>query len=115
MHLAGMRFRRGPDSENQPSKRCWRRGKLFDGLLGGCIRVNGEMVAYTVGELLEEDTLVIHFEKGNTDCKGIYQATNQMFENTVAAHPAIHYVNREQDLGDGACGGPRNPISPLDF
>ena len=104
------------DSENQAIKRVLASWETLDGLVGGCIRVNGKMVAYTVGELLEEDTLVIHFEKGNTDCKGIYQAINQIFlENTVAAHPAIHYVNREQDLGDAGLRRAKESYQPIGF
>ena len=40
----------------------------------------------------------IHFEKGNTDSKGVYQAINQLFLEHSAKNFKI--VNREQDLGD---------------
>lgn len=67
-------------------------------LMGGAIRIEGKVVAYTIAEPVGGDSVVIHFEKGNTFFKGVYQAINQMF----LAHDVenIRYVNREQDLGD---------------
>jgi hypothetical protein len=43
------------------------------------------MVAYTVAEALTRDMLLIHFEKGDTQYKGIYQAINQKFLANSAA------------------------------
>jgi hypothetical protein len=68
------------------------------GLTGGAIRVQGKVVAYTVAEPVSDDSIVIHFEKGNTAYKGVYQAINQMFLEAQAAE--FEYVNREQDLGE---------------
>jgi hypothetical protein len=51
-----------------------------------------------VGECLSKDTMVIHFEKGDTRYKGIYQAINKHF--LAAQEDRFAYVNREQDLGD---------------
>ncbi len=67
-------------------------------LMGGAIRIKGKVVAYTVAEPIGIDSVVIHFEKGNTFYKGIYQAINQMFLEHEAS--SIKFVNREQDLGD---------------
>jgi hypothetical protein len=39
---------------------------------------------------------LIHFEKGNPDYKGIYQAINQMF--LERSGNTFEFVNREQDL-----------------
>ena len=64
--------------------------------MGGAIMVGTDMVAYTVAERFSADTLVIHFEKGNHDFKGIYQAINQMFLENAGQEFAV--VNREQDL-----------------
>ena len=67
-------------------------------LTGATLRVDGKVIAYTVAEPLCEDTVVIHFEKGNILYKGVYQAINQMFlENN---NMRFTNVNREQDLGD---------------
>jgi len=68
------------------------------GLFGGTISCDGKVIAYTVAEPLCEDTVVIHFEKGNVAYKGVYQAINQMFLKNDAVQ--FTHVNREQDLGD---------------
>lgn len=72
--------------------------EFLPGVTGGCLLVDDMVAAYTVGELVTDDTLVIHFEKGCPDYKGVYQTINQMF----AAHQpsGLIWVNREQDLGD---------------
>jgi hypothetical protein len=56
------------------------------------------IVAYTIAEPLDEETVVIHFEKGCPAHKGIYQAINQMFLESLEGR--FRLVNREQDLGD---------------
>lgn len=70
----------------------------LDGTMGGAVIVDGKLAAYTVADALTPDTLVIHFEKGNTQYKGIYQAINQMFLTHAANN--FTWVNREQDLND---------------
>ena len=74
---------------------------------------DGAMVAYTVAEKLTRDSIVIHFEKGDTQYKGIYQAINQMF----LAHSASHFklVNREQDLDDEGLRKAKLSYHPVDF
>lgn len=67
------------------------------GYKGALIKVNGRYEAYTVGELLNEETAVIHIEKANDDIRGLYTIINQQFcENSWKN---VTYVNREQDLG----------------
>ncbi len=66
-------------------------------LKGGCIEVNGRVEAFTLGEMLNVETVVIHAEKANADFHGLYQVINQQFlEHEWASVP---FVNREQDLG----------------
>jgi hypothetical protein len=64
---------------------------------GAAIELDGRLVALTIAEALNPDTLVIHVEKGRANLTGIYQAINQQF----LAHAGVGYpyVNREQDLG----------------
>jgi len=69
----------------------------FDNIMGGLIRVDGKIVAYTIGEKIDPSTLAIHYEKGITDFKGIYQAMNQFFLSRSAS--GFKWVNREQDVG----------------
>ena len=64
---------------------------------GAMICVDNKCVAYTFGEMLNQDTIVIHVEKAHMDYEGAYQAINNLFLKSSFKN-AI-YVNREQDLG----------------
>jgi hypothetical protein len=68
------------------------------GLRGGAIQIEGKLEAFSLGELLNPDTAVIHVEKANPDIAGLYAAINQQFLENAFSETA--YVNREQDLGD---------------
>jgi hypothetical protein len=68
------------------------------GVKGGVILINGRVEAFTFGEPLNPDTVVIHIEKANPAFEGLYPTINQAFlANHWSAYP---YVNREQDLGE---------------
>lgn len=64
---------------------------------GGIIRINGKVEAFSLGEMLNENTAVIHIEKANPDFEGIYAAMNQQF--CEHAWNGTLYINREQDMG----------------
>jgi hypothetical protein len=65
---------------------------------GGVILVDGRVEAFALGELLNEETVVIHVEKGNPELPGTYAVINQQFcEHRWSGVP---WVNREQDLGE---------------
>lgn len=64
---------------------------------GGAIRINSTIEAFSLGETLNTDTAVIHFEKANPDIPGLYSAMNQLFCNNKWSD--LEYINREQDLG----------------
>ena len=49
------------------------------GLTGGAVFVAGRLEAFTVGEKLNADTVVIHLEKANPEVRGLYTAINQAF------------------------------------
>ena len=68
------------------------------GFTGGLLRVNGHVVAYTMGEPVNEDTFVVHIEKAFPDVQGAYPMINQQFVRHACAN--YKYVNREEDLGD---------------
>lgn len=100
-------------AENEAIIRVLQSWDRLTGLLGGAIHVDGEMAAYTVAEILTPDTIVIHFEKGQTRFKGIYQAMNQMF--LANAGLGYRYVNREQDLGEEGLRKAKLSYNPVDF
>jgi uncharacterized protein len=67
------------------------------GLKGGVVTVEKKVMAFTIGELLNDETTVVHIEKADPDIPGLYQIVNQQFcEKTWENVP---YINREQDLG----------------
>jgi hypothetical protein len=81
------------------------------GLCGGLLRVQGKVVAYTVGELLSNDTFIVHIEKAFTEFQGAYQMINQQFLLHHAA--AFQYVNREDDAGDAGLRKAKLSYHPL--
>ncbi|MBO7562747.1 MAG: DUF2156 domain-containing protein [Bacteroidales bacterium] len=81
------------------------------GLDGGLLRVDGTVVAFTIGERASSNTLLVHIEKALTEYRGAYQAMSQEFlgymdkilrerENIPDGTPAFTLVNREDDSGD---------------
>jgi len=70
------------------------------GLEGGLLRVDGKVVAFTVGEQLSSDTWNTHFEKAFSHIQGAYPMINREYARYIArTHPHIVYINREDDMG----------------
>lgn len=69
-----------------------------EGLSGGLLRVDGRVVAYTMGCPVNSDTFIIHIEKAFSSVAGAYPMINHEF----AAHRCgdFKYINREDDVGD---------------
>lgn len=67
------------------------------GCKGALIRVNGRFEAFTVGEMLNTDTAVIHIEKAKSGINGLFTFINQQFCEHEWSD--ARYINREQDLG----------------
>lgn len=66
-------------------------------LKGGLIRVNGDIVAFAIGEEICEDTFCVHIEKAFADIQGAYPMINQQFAEKEGV--GYRYINREEDLG----------------
>ncbi|MGC9358499.1 MAG: DUF2156 domain-containing protein [Anaerolineae bacterium] len=64
---------------------------------GGVVYVEGRIEAFSMGEMLNEETLVVHIEKADPDIRGLYQIINRDFLRHCCTEAT--YVNREQDLG----------------
>jgi hypothetical protein len=100
-------------AENRAIFRILKDWKQLAGLFGGALMADGSMVAYTIAEALTLDMLLVHFEKGDTQFKGIYQAINQKFlENSAADYT---FVNREQDLNDEGLRKAKLSYHPEDY
>ena len=81
------------------------------GLDGGLLRIfpseqnpdipeRGKIVAFTIGERMNSNTLIVHIEKALTEYRGAYQAMSQEFLNYMAQKNEFTLVNREDDSGD---------------
>lgn len=67
------------------------------GIIGGLLRVDGKVVAMTLGEPINSRVFVTHFEKADTNYDGAYAMINNQFAaNRLAEY---EYINREEDLG----------------
>ena len=68
---------------------------------GGVLRdETGEICAFTCGEVIG-DTLYVHIEKMNHNVAGSGETINKIFADYMLhRHPALRYINREEDCGD---------------
>lgn len=73
--------------------------RLFEELelRGGVLRVDGKVVAFTLGEPVCSDTFVVHIEKAFAEVEGAYSMINQQFVEHECRD--FLYVNREEDTG----------------
>lgn len=73
--------------------------RLFEELklTGGVLRIDGDVVAFTLGEPVCSDTFVVHIEKAFAEVQGAYPMINQQF----VEHECMdyQYINREEDTG----------------
>lgn len=87
-HLVGERLAVEKVFKNQ--------SRLKETKVGG-IYIDEKLEAFTFGEMLNDDTVVVHVEKANPEIRGLYVAINKLFlENEF---PNVEFVNREEDLG----------------
>jgi len=68
------------------------------GLDGGLIRAGEEVVAFSAGDKLTNDTYLVHLEKAYTEFHGAYAMINQQFAEHCAAD--YLYIDREDDEGN---------------
>lgn len=66
-------------------------------LFGACIFLQGQVQAFAIAEILNDDTVAVLIEKANSEIKGLYSAINQMF--LAEYWQDFTYVNRAEDLG----------------
>jgi len=67
-------------------------------LSGGVILIDNRVEAFSFGEQLNKDTVVVHMEKASTEFHGLYAMINKM--TTEREWKNSMFVNREQDLGE---------------
>lgn len=66
-------------------------------LRGGCIRVNGEIIAFTFGSPINSKVFDIHVEKALPEFRTAYSLINREFIANELCD--FEYVNREDDMG----------------
>jgi hypothetical protein len=66
-------------------------------MIGGAIRVDDKIVAFSFGSPINKNTFGIHVEKADIRIEGIYSVINQLFASHIPEQ--YIYVNREEDLG----------------
>lgn len=83
------------------------------GLVGVVVMVNDHVAAFALGERLNSDTAVCHFEKANPFTEGIYQLVNREFARLL--YQECRYLNREQDLGDPGLRSAKLSYHPVEL
>ena len=67
------------------------------GLIGGALRVDNEIIAFSFGAPINHNTFGVHVEKADVNFDGAYTVINQEFASHLPEQ--YTYVNREEDLG----------------
>lgn len=67
------------------------------GLSGIIILIDGKVEAISVFEKMNENTAIVHYEKGSPYFDGIYKAVNQKTAEILCKD--FKYINREPDMG----------------
>lgn len=68
------------------------------GMKGALIRVDGKLIAFTLGSRLTDDTFDVNFEKAYADIQGAYTMINREFVRRELVSE-YKYINREEDMG----------------
>ena len=98
----------GGDSEREAQTRLDERhamSKAFAcfeklGMFGLALRTQGRVVAFTMGSLINPETVDVHFEKAYGELQGAYPMINREFARWIQANrPGVVWLNREDDLG----------------
>lgn len=78
---------------------------------GKIIRLDREIIAFSLFSELKEDMAIIHFEKFNRIFKGAAQLIN--WETARYLQPRYHYINREEDMGIPGLRKSKQSYQPL--
>jgi hypothetical protein len=59
-----------------------------------------QVLAFTMGSQMRNDTFDVHFEKAREDVDGAYPAINQQFAAYIRQkYPQVRFLDREDDMG----------------
>lgn len=72
-------------------------GPEINGVMGGVLRVDGNIIAFTLGCEISKSVFDVNFEKALVEFDGAYAMINQQFVlNQLSSYK---YINREDDMG----------------
>ena len=83
------------------------------GLEGVVIMVDGTVAAFALGERLNRETAVCHFEKANPFMEGLSQLVNREFARLLFNDST--FLNREQDLGEPGLRNAKLSYHPIEL
>ena len=83
------------------------------GLSGQVVLVAGEVKGFALGEQLNSETSVCHFEKGDPFLEGVSPLVDREFNRRLFTD--CTYVNREQDLGEPGLRAAKLSYHPLEM
>lgn len=83
------------------------------GLQGVVVLVEGRVAAFALGERLNRDTAVCHFEKSDPFMEGVSQLVDREFNRLLFAD--CTYTNREQDLGEPGLRAAKLSYHPVEL
>ncbi len=82
-------------------------------LIGGAIYIDSTLVGFSVGEVIANNVLGVHFEKGRSGYRGVYQTMNTFFVQNAGVDCEL--INREQDLDEEGLRQAKLSYLPVDF
>ena len=83
------------------------------GLSGLAVLVENEVKGFVLGERLNQETSVCHFEKADPQLEGLSQVLDREFNRLLFTDCA--YVNREQDLGEEGLRLAKSSYHPIEL
>jgi uncharacterized protein len=83
------------------------------GLEGVVVITDGHVAAFALGERLNRETAVCHFEKADPFSEGLYQLVNREFARLLFQE--CRFVNREQDLGNTGLRSAKLSYHPVEL
>jgi len=81
------------------------------GLEGVVVLLEGRVAAFALGERLNRETAVCHFEKSDPFIEGLAQLVNREFSRILFTD--CTFINREQDLGEPGLRGAKSSYHPV--
>jgi hypothetical protein len=100
-------------NENRAVMKALDHFEAIGGLALGGLFHEDRLIAFSLGEPLDERTFMVHFEKGMPEYRGVYQAINLAFAREFGKGYAL--INREQDSGSEGLRQAKRSYYPVAF